>query len=211
MKKGLLVIMSGPSGVGKGTIRRLVMADKSLNLVYSVSMTTRKPREFEREGVDYFFVSQERFDEAVQNDEFLEHVSFVNHSYGTPKAYVEKLRNQGKNVFLEIDVQGALNVLKNADGPKTLSFFIVPPSIAELRKRIQNRGTETPEVIEERIARATKEINEDKAYDYIVLNDNVQSCADEIRTIILKTIRAGEKDENKKKATKIPADLKVIF
>lgn len=209
MKKGLLVIMSGPSGVGKGTIRRLVMADQSLNLIYSVSMTTRKPREFEREGVDYFFVSQERFDEAVKKGEFLEHVSFVNHSYGTPKFYVEKLREEGKNVFLEIDVNGALNVLKNADGPKTLSFFIVPPSIEELRKRIQKRGTESPEVIEERIARASKEISEDGAYDYIVMNDNVQTCADEIRTIILKTIRAGEKDKNLKKATRIPPSMKV--
>lgn len=209
MEKGLLIIMSGPSGVGKGTLRKLIMADKSLNLAYSVSMTTRKPREFERDGVDYFFVSQEQFDRAVENDELLEHVCFVNHSYGTPKAYVEKLQNEGKNVFLEIDVQGALKVLKNADGPHTLSFFVVPPSLDELRRRIKDRGTETDEVIDERVARASAEIKEDKAYDYIVLNDNIQTCADEIRTLILHTIRKGQKDKNQQKGIKVPSNLNV--
>lgn len=210
MEKGLLIIMSGPSGVGKGTLRKLIMADKSLNLAYSVSMTTRKPREFERDGIDYFFVSQEQFDKAVENDELLEHVCFVNNSYGTPKAYVEKLQNEGKNVFLEIDVQGALKVLKNADGPHTLSFFVVPPSLDELRRRIKDRGTtETDEVIDERVARASAEIKEDKAYDYIVLNDNIQTCADEIRTLILHTIRKGQKDKNQQKGIKVPSNLNV--
>lgn len=204
MEKGLLIIMSGPSGVGKGTIRRLVMADKSLNLVYSISMTTRKPREFERDGVDYFFVSQEKFDEEVRKGAFLEHVSFVNHSYGTPKAYVEKLRGEGKNVFLEIDVQGARNILKSADGKKTLSFFIVPPSIEELERRIRARGTESDEAIRQRVKRASKEIEEDGFYDYIVLNDSVQTCADEIRAEILKAIRNGGKQAGQKKARKIP-------
>ena len=133
----------------------------------------------------------------------------MNHSYGTPKAYVEKLQNEGKNVFLEIDVQGALKVLKNADGPHTLSFFVVPPSLDELRRRIKDRGTETDEVIDERVARASAEIKEDKAYDYIVLNDNIQTCADEIRTLILHTIRKGQKDKNQQRGIKVPSNLNV--
>lgn len=203
MKKGLLIIMSGPSGVGKGTIRRLVMADKSLDLVYSISMTTRKKREFEREGVDYFYVTQQEFDKAVENDEFLEHQIFVNNSYGTPKAYVEKLRNEGHNVLIEINTNGAISVLDKTDGPDVISFFVVPPSLEELERRIRLRGTETEQIIQERLSRASKEIEMAKRYDYVVLNDNAQSCADDIRTLINKSVNNGGKNPDHQKGEKI--------
>lgn len=203
MDKGLLIIMSGPSGVGKGTIRRLVMADKSLNLVYSVSMTTRKKREFEREGVDYFYVSQEEFDKAIEEDAFLEHQKFVNNSYGTPKAYVEKLRNEGRNVFIEIETKGALSVLDKCDGPDVISFFVVPPSLDELERRIRLRGTETEEVMKERLSRAKDEMELVNRYDYVVLNDNAQTCADDIRTLIMKAIQSKGRNPDKKKGERI--------
>lgn len=203
MKKGLLIIMSGPSGVGKGTIRRLVMADKSLDLVYSISMTTRKKREFEREGVDYFYVTQQDFDKAVENDEFLEHQIFVNNSYGTPKAYVEKLRKEGHNVLIEINTNGAISVLDKIDGPDVISFFVVPPSLEELERRIRLRGTETEQVMKERLSRASKEIEMAKRYDYVVLNDNAQSCADDIRTLINKSVNNGGKNPDHQKGEKI--------
>lgn len=204
MKKGLLIIMSGPSGVGKGSIRLLVGADSSLNLNYSVSMTTRKPREFEQEGKDYFFVSQEKFNQMVKDNEFLEHADYVSHSYGTPKAYVEKLRNEGKNVLLEIDVNGAKQVLSQYDGPLTVSFFIVPPSLKELKRRLKMRGSESEEVIEQRLEKAKKEILNESLYDYLVLNDNLQSASDEIRTTILKIIKQGGKSLSQPKAIRLP-------
>ena len=125
MTKGLLIVLSGPSGVGKGTVRKQVFKNTDLNLAYSISMTTRKPREGEVDGQDYFFVSEERFLEAIENDELLEHARFVGNYYGTPKAYVEKLREEGKNVFLEIEVEGAKKVLEDyKDDKGVLSIFL---------------------------------------------------------------------------------------
>lgn len=207
MEKGLLVIMSGPSGVGKGTIRLLVMADRSLNLEYSISMTTRKPREFEKEGRDYFFVSQDDFNNFAREGKLLEHADYVDHSYGTPRDYVEKLRNEGKNVLMEIDVQGAKQVLAKEDGLKTVSFFIVPPSLSELERRIRTRGTECEGDIEKRLSKAKAEIANDGIYDYVVLNDKVQSAADEIRTTILEISRQGGKKPDQPKALKLPEDF----
>lgn len=209
MEKGLLIIMSGPSGVGKGTIRLLVMADKSLNMTYSISMTTRKPREFEKEGRDYFFVSQEEFNQYVKEGRMLEHADYVDHSYGTPKDYVEKLRNEGKNVLLEIDVKGAKQVLGEEDGLKTVSFFIVPPSLKELERRIRSRGSEDEGTIAKRMAVAKAEIANDKLYDYIVLNDNVQTAADLIRTTVLSIAKAGGKKPDQPKAQRLPAGFKI--
>ncbi len=209
MEKGLLIIMSGPSGVGKGTIRLLVMADKSLNMTYSISMTTRKPREFEKEGRDYFFVSQEEFNQYVKEGRMLEHADYVDHSYGTPKDYVEKLRNEGKNVLLEIDVKGAKQVLGKEDGLKTVSFFIVPPSLKELERRIRSRGSEDEGTIAKRMAVAKAEIANDKLYDYIVLNDNVQTAADLIRTTVLSIAKAGGKKPDQPKAQRLPAGFKI--
>ncbi len=182
MKKGLLIVYSGVSGVGKGTILAELMPMEDLNLAYSVSMTTRKPREGEIEGVNYFFVSKKRFLEAVKNGELLEHARFVDNDYGTPKEYVERMREEGKNVILEIEVQGALKVKERF--PDSILIYVLPPSIPELEKRLIGRGTETPEVIHRRLSRATEEIREIQKYDYIVVNDDLDRCVVQLHSII---------------------------
>lgn len=200
MKRGLLIIMSGPSGVGKGTVRRLVMADKSLNLAYSVSMTTRPRREHETPGVDYFYVTKEEFQKTLDEDGFLEHAQFVGNYYGTPKAYVEKLRNEGKNVLLEIEVEGAKQVISKCHGSDVVTIFLIPPSMEELEQRIRKRGTESEEVIQQRLAKAQRELKLKYAYDYPVINDTVKSAADQIRKIIRDKIKyLGLNQNNKSK------------
>ena len=200
MKRGLLIIMSGPSGVGKGTVRRLVMADKSLNLAYSVSMTTRPRREHETPGVDYFYVTKEEFQKTLDEDGFLEHAQFVGNYYGTPKAYVEKLRNEGKNVLLEIEVEGAKQVISKCHGSDVVTIFLIPPSMEELEQRIRKRGTESEEVIQQRLAKAQRELELKYAYDYPVINDTVKSAADQIRKIIRDKINyLGLNQNNKSK------------
>ena len=181
--KGLLIVFSGPSGVGKGTILEKLMADKSLNLAYSVSMTTRSPREGEVNGVNYFFVTNEEFEKNIEEDKLLEHAKFVDHYYGTPRDYVEKMRNEGKNVILEIEVQGAKQVIQNSGD--SLSIFIMPPDFVELENRIKNRGTEDPETIKKRIKAAKREVEAKDMYDYIVVNDDLDEAVDKVRGIIL--------------------------
>ena len=200
MKRGLLIIMSGPSGVGKGTVRRLVMADKSLNLAYSVSMTTRPRREHETPGVDYFYVTKEEFQKTLDEDGFLEHAQFVGNYYGTPKAYVEKLRNEGKNVLLEIEVEGAKQVISKCHGSDVVTIFLIPPSMEDLEQSIRKRGTESEEVIQQRLAKAQRELELKYAYDYPVINDTVKSAADQIRKIIRDKIKyLGLNQNNKSK------------
>lgn len=200
MKRGLLIIMSGPSGVGKGTVRRLVMADKSLNLAYSVSMTTRPRREHETPGVDYFYVTKEEFQKTLDEDGFLEHAQFVGNYYGTPKAYVEKLRNEGKNVLLEIEVEGAKQVISKCHGSDVVTIFLIPPSMEDLEQRIRKRGTESEEVIQQRLAKAQRELELKYAYDYPVINDTIKSAADQIRKIIRDKIKyLGLNQNNKSK------------
>ena len=189
MKKGILVILSGPSGVGKGTVRTYLMKDKSLNLVFSVSMTTRKPRDGEIDGVDYFFVSDERFKEAIKNGELLEHATFVEHSYGTPKGYVDKLLNEGKNVLLEIDTNGACQVMEKCKDEPYVSIFLICQSLEELEKRIRGRKSETDEVIHNRLEKAKKELLLESKYQYIVLNDIPQNAASKIALIIKDKIK----------------------
>ena len=145
MKKGLLIILSGPSGVGKGAVRRVLMENNDMDLAYSISMTTRAPRPLETDGVDYFFVDDETFERNIAEGNLLEHASFVGNKYGTPKDYVEKLRNEGKNVLLEIEVQGAMQVLDKMKGDDIISIFLIPPSMADLEKRIRKRRTEPEE------------------------------------------------------------------
>jgi guanylate kinase len=190
MKKGLLIIISGPSGVGKGAVRRILMEDKSLDLAYSISMTTRKPRKLEQDGVDYFFVDEDTFNKNVQEGNLLEHASFVGNQYGTPKAYVDKLRGEGKNVLLEIEVQGAKQVLdkSKAENDDVVSIFLIPPSMAALEKRIRKRRTEPEEIIQARLKKARSELGEKYNYKYIVLNDIVTRAADEIKDILKKEI-----------------------
>jgi len=182
MKKGLLIILSGPSGVGKGTVRNLFVNEPALNITFSISMTTRKQRPGEQDGVDYYFVSRERFMDAIQNDELLEYAEFVGNYYGTPIQAVEDLRNQGKNVLLEIEVQGASQV--KAKVPDALTIFIVPPSMEELEKRIRGRRTEAEEIVQQRLAKATKEMDLVGHYKFVVCNEDPQLAAEIISLII---------------------------
>lgn len=188
-KKGLLIILSGPSGVGKGTVRKKMMEDFDLNLFYSISMTTRSPRAGEVDGVDYYFVSPEQFEENIKNNNLLEWCEFVGNKYGTPKNVVEQLRNEGKNVFLEIEVNGATQVMKiMKDDPDFISIFLMPPSFKTLETRIRNRRTEEESVVQERLKKSRREMKESKNYDYVILNDRVNRAAEELAEIILKHI-----------------------
>ncbi len=184
LKKGLLIVLSGPSGVGKGTVRKLLFKDKSLNLAFSISMTTREPRKKEQDGVDYFFVTKEEFEKRLAEDKFLEHVHFVGNYYGTPKDYVEELRNQGKNVFLEIEVEGAKQVMEKCKDDGLVSIFLLPPSLEELERRIRGRKSETESVIQERLAKARREINLKSNYQHVVLNENIYKAKKDIANII---------------------------
>ena len=183
MKKGLLIVYSGLSGVGKGTILEKLMPMKDLNLAYSVSMTTRQPRPGEKEGVSYFFVSKKRFVEAVKNGELLEHARFVDNDYGTPKEYVERMREEGKNVILEIEIRGAKQIMEKC--PDALSIYIVPPSIEELERRLRERSSEDEQTIMKRIAKAKRELKETDMYEHIVCNDDLDKAVEEVRQIIL--------------------------
>lgn len=184
MKKGLLIILSGPSGVGKGTVRQEIMKDNSLNLVYSISMTTRPARAGEINGVDYYFVDRRTFEERIKSDNFLEYAEFVGNYYGTPRDKVEKLREQGINVFLEIETWGASQVLSKVKDPGVISFFLMPPSFQALENRIRNRRSESEEVIKERLDKGRKEMAMTENYDYVITNDSVQRAAQEIKSII---------------------------
>lgn len=192
MSRGLLIILSGPSGVGKGTMRKYFENNRKLNLAYSTSMTTREPRNGEIDGKDYFFTTREKFQEAVRNGELLEYAEFVGNFYGTPLSEVERLRDEGKNVLLEIEVQGAKQVQKKC--PEAISIFIIPPSMDELEKRIRGRKSEPEEVIQERLAKAASEMKMVPDYKYIVCNDDPKLAAELIETIILRNI---ELEKNK--------------
>ena len=181
-KKGLLVVISGPSGVGKGTVRDEFMKNKDLNLVYSVSMTSRNMRPGEVDGRDYFFVSREEFEKAIAEDTLLEWTEFVGNYYGTPLDYVEKLRNEGKNVLLEIEVEGAMNVKRKC--PDALTIFITPPSMEELERRIRGRRTEAEEIVQQRLAKAEREMTQVGQYKYVICNDDVSLAAELITVII---------------------------
>ena len=196
MKKGLLIVLSGPSGVGKGTVRKQVFKNTDLNLAYSISMTTRKPREGEVDGQDYFFVSTERFLEAIEKNELLEHAQFVGNYYGTPKEYVEKLREEGKNVFLEIEVEGAKKVLEEyKDDKGVLSIFLLPPSLYELEKRIRGRRSEPEDIIQERLGKAKREMGLKKNDQFNVLNDNITKSSNEISRLIDLKIKANKYED----------------
>jgi guanylate kinase len=167
MKSGLLVVVSGPAGVGKGTVVSRARK-KNKNIVYSVSATSRKPRPGEKDGTNYYFVSRERFKEMIRKQELVEWVEYCGNFYGTPRAYVEEQLKKGRIVLLEIEVKGASNIKKQY--PECVSIFIAPPDLDELKKRITNRGTEPPDVIEERMRRAEKEMEHISEYDYVVIN-----------------------------------------
>ena len=184
MKKGLLIILSGPSGVGKNCVRQEIMANYNLDFTYSISMTTREKRAKEQDGVDYYFVSEEEFQKNIDNGNFLEWAAFVGHRYGTPKDKVEALRNAGKNVFLEIEINGANQVMSKVHDDRVISFFLMPPSVAALEKRIRRRQTETEDVIQERLQKGIKEMTMTENYDHIIVNDKVSRAAQEIVDLI---------------------------
>lgn len=184
MKKGLLIILSGPSGVGKGTVRRYIQDNFNVDFAYSISMTTRKPRENEVDGVDYYFVSPEEFQKNIDENNFLEWQEFVGNRYGTPKSKVEELRNQGKNVFLEIEVNGARSVMEQVNDDRVLSVFLMPPNLRALEKRIRRRKTESEEIIQERLQKGAREMNMSKYYDHVVLNDTVENASQKIVDLI---------------------------
>lgn len=184
MKKGLLIILSGPSGVGKGCVRQVIMASNKLDLTYSISMTTREKREKEVDGRDYYFVTEEEFQKNIDAGNFLEWASFVGHRYGTPKDKVEALRDAGKNVFLEIEINGANQVMSKVKDDRVISLFLMPPSFAALEKRIRKRKTESEEIIQERLQKGMKEMTMTENYDHIVINDKIERAAQEIIDLI---------------------------
>lgn len=181
-QNGLLIVLSGPSGVGKGTVRRALFDIKGHNLTYSISMTTRKPREGEVDGREYYFVSKERFEEEIKNGNLLEYAEFVNNYYGTPYDKVMEKIDQGSEVVLEIEVQGAMQVKRKM--PNAVFIFIAPPSYKALKDRLLSRGTEDKKTVNERLAKAHREIEIASEYDYIVINDEVDNAADRIMAII---------------------------
>jgi len=181
-ERGLLIVLSGPSGVGKGTVRKALFQMKHHNLSYSVSMTTRPMRPGEVDGVDYYFVSKEAFESRIAHNQFLEYENFFGNYYGTPLDKVEEKLEQGKEVFLEIEVQGALKVRNKVKD--AVFIFLVPPSRQALYDRLKSRGTESDDKIQIRMEKADKEFKVAHKYDYIVVNDDVYNAADRILAII---------------------------
>ncbi|MBT1279687.1 guanylate kinase [Thermoanaerobacter sp. CM-CNRG TB177] len=181
-KKGLLIVLSGPSGAGKGTICKALM-EKEKDLKLSISATTRQPRSGEIEGKNYFFKSEEEFEKMIENDSFLEWAKVYGHYYGTPKDFVLKNLDEGNDVVLEIDIQGALKIKEKF--PEGVFIFILPPSMEELKNRIKKRGTETEEEIIKRFKSAYEELNYVSRYNYVVINDSVEEAVEKINAIII--------------------------
>ena len=179
---GVLIVLSGPAGVGKGTICNNLI-EKNENIFLSVSATTRAPRGAEENGVQYFFKSKEEFENMIANDELLEYASFCENYYGTPKQAVMDQINKGNDVILEIEVQGAFQVKEKF--PEAVLVFILPPSFEELKNRLAGRRTETAEVIEKRMKRAAVESDDIDEYDYIVINDDLDTCVEKVNSIIV--------------------------
>lgn len=179
--QGILVVVSGFSGAGKGTLMKELLKRYD-NYALSISATTRAPREGETDRKEYFFVSKEQFEQMRDEQKLIEYAQYVNHYYGTPKEYVEQKMAEGKDVILEIEIQGALKVKKRF--PDALLLFVTPPSAEELRKRLVGRGTETLEVINARLARAAEEASGMEAYDYLLINDDLDRCVEEMHQLI---------------------------
>ena len=179
--KGILLAISGFAGTGKGSVVSALLNQYD-NYALSVSATTRKPREGETEGVHYFFKTKEEFERMIAADEYLEYAQYVDHSYGTPRAYVEEQMAKGRDVILEIEMQGALKVRETF--PDVLLIFLVPPNADTLKNRLISRGTETPEMIDRRLRRAVEETEYMRRYDYVIVNDDLQTCVQETHAVI---------------------------
>ena len=180
-RKGILVVVSGFSGAGKGTLMKELL-HRYDNYALSVSATTRNPREGEEHGREYFFLTDGEFEKLIEEDQLIEYARYVNHYYGTPKEYVLEQMEAGKDVILEIEIQGALKVKEKF--PDTLLLFVTPPSAEELRRRLINRGTETMEVIEARLKRAGEEAESMDGYDYLLVNDKLEDCVEDMHRLI---------------------------
>ena len=180
-QQGILAVVSGFSGAGKGTLMKELLKRYD-NYALSVSATTRQPREGEKDGEDYFFVSREYFQQMIEDGRLVEYAQYVNHYYGTPRDYVEKKMAEGKDVILEIEIRGALKVKKRF--PDALLIFVTPPSAGELRRRLVGRGTETIEVINARLRRAAEEASGMEAYDYLLINDEIDKCVEQMHQLI---------------------------
>ena len=193
MDRGLLIVISGASGTGKGTVCKKLLADTPI--VYSISATTRKPRQGEVDGREYYFLSVDEFKQWIADEKFLEYAEVYGNFYGTPLNKINEQLNRGEDVLLEIDVQGALNVKKKC--PDGVYIFLLPPSLAELRRRIEGRGTETPESLSRRMKNAVAEIQIGREYDYVVVNDTVDNAAAQIKAILTaercKVVRNADK------------------
>lgn len=179
--QGILVVVSGFSGAGKGTLMKELLKRYD-NYALSISATTRAPREGETDGKEYFFVTKEQFEKMRDERKLVEYAQYVNNYYGTPKEYVEQKMAEGKDVILEIEIQGALKVKKRF--PDALLLFVTPPSAEELRRRLVGRGTEALEVINARLARAAEEASGMEAYDYLLINDDLDRCVEEMHQLI---------------------------
>jgi len=181
-KKGLLIVVSGFSGSGKGTIMKQLLKKYEEQYALSVSATTRQPRPGEVDGREYFFRTTEQFEEMIGQDALIEYAQYVGNYYGTPKAYVEQQLAAGKDVILEIEIQGALKVKKKF--PDTLLLFVTPPSVDVLRERLIGRGTEDAETVKKRLGRAIEEADGVEEYDYLVVNDDLDTCVEEVHSVI---------------------------
>ena len=181
-EKGLLIVLSGPAGVGKGTVRQAIFSKGERDFIYSISATTRQRREGEVDGVDYFFKTREEFEDMIKNDQLLEYTEYVGNYYGTPVDYVQKTIDAGKDIFLEIEVQGAMQVKERM--PEGTYIFLTPPNMDELEARIVNRGTDESPVIRQRMEKAIEEIELMRYYDYAVENDTVENAVNKVLAII---------------------------
>lgn len=191
--KGLLIVISGFSGAGKGTLMKKLLEDYE-QYALSISMTTRMPREGEVDGREYFFATREQFEDKIKQGGFIEHAQYCGNYYGTPKDYVEKQLEAGKDVILEIEIQGAMKVKEQF--PDAVLLFVMPPSIAVLHQRLIGRGTETEEVIAERLQRAKEEAVGIEDYDYIIINDDLDTCVKELHELLTNTHETIQKQYN---------------
>jgi guanylate kinase len=204
--KGILIVLSGFSGAGKGTLMKRLLEVHGEEYALSVSATTRSPREGETDGISYFFKTKEEFEKMIGQDAFLEYAGYCGNYYGTPKDYVDQKLAEGKNVILEIEIQGALKVKEKR--PDTLLLFVTPPNAAELKNRLVGRGTESSEVIDQRLSRAFEEAEGVEQYDYLLINDDLDTCVEEIHEIIKSEQRRLIREHNRSRIADIRKDLK---